>query len=227
MRAVVIALADLGRSARIQYHARALSACGVDVDLVGLEGTGLSKSIEDDPRITVHRFATSTTRYRQTNNTTYAIAAVFDTVRIGARLWRVARRLERPSLVLTQNPLAFPTIAVARFALRGAGVRFVIDWHNLDYTLLALRAGPRHPATRFVRWLERRNARRADDNRETVSARLAAYHAQTAPILPHYRDIGILRSVDGMAEIDEVARQIDAIIANIAVDSGESGVIQR
>ena len=69
--------------------------------------------------------------------------------------------------------------------------------------------------------------RRADDNRETVSARLAAYHAQTAPILPHYRDIGILRSVDGMAEIDEVARQIDAIIANIAADSGESGVIQR
>jgi len=30
-----------------------------------------------------------------------------------------------------------------------------------------------------------------------------------------------------MAEIDEVARQIDAIIANIAADSGESGVIQR
>jgi adenylate kinase len=50
--------------------------------------------------------------------------------------------------------------------------------------------------------------RRADDNRETVTARLRAYHAQTAPILPHYAAIGRLRSVDGMADIDEVTRQI-------------------
>jgi adenylate kinase len=54
--------------------------------------------------------------------------------------------------------------------------------------------------------------RRADDNRETVGARLEAYHRQTAPILPHYAAQGILRTVDGMADIDEVARQIDAVL---------------
>jgi adenylate kinase len=50
--------------------------------------------------------------------------------------------------------------------------------------------------------------RRADDNRETVIARLAAYHRQTAPILPHYAAQGVLRAVDGMADIDNVTRQI-------------------
>jgi adenylate kinase len=55
--------------------------------------------------------------------------------------------------------------------------------------------------------------RRSDDNRDTVSARLEAYHKLTAPILPHYAAQGTLRSVDGMAEIDEVARQIDAVLA--------------
>jgi len=55
--------------------------------------------------------------------------------------------------------------------------------------------------------------RRADDNRETVAARLEAYHRQTAPILPHYAAHGILRTVDGMADIDVVAQQIDAILA--------------
>ena len=55
--------------------------------------------------------------------------------------------------------------------------------------------------------------RRADDNAETVKARLAAYHTQTAPILPYYRAKGILRQVDGMAEIAEVARQIEALLA--------------
>ena len=54
--------------------------------------------------------------------------------------------------------------------------------------------------------------RRADDNRETVVARLDAYDRQTAPILPHYAAQGTLRSVDGMADIDVVAAQIDAIL---------------
>jgi adenylate kinase len=54
--------------------------------------------------------------------------------------------------------------------------------------------------------------RRADDNRETVVARLGAYHTQTAPILPHYRAQGTLRSVDGMAAIDDVTRQIETAL---------------
>jgi adenylate kinase len=58
--------------------------------------------------------------------------------------------------------------------------------------------------------------RRADDNRETVTARLEAYHRQTAPILPHYARQGILRTVDGMADIDEVARQIDDVLSRLA-----------
>src|SRR5262249_10080080 len=41
---------------------------------------------------------------------------------------------------------------------------------------------------------------RADDRPEAVATRLAAYRNQTAPILPYYRDRGILRSVDGMAD---------------------------
>jgi len=54
--------------------------------------------------------------------------------------------------------------------------------------------------------------RRADDNRETVGARLAAYHQQTAPILPHYAAQGRLHAVDGMAEPDAVSRQLTALL---------------
>lgn len=51
--------------------------------------------------------------------------------------------------------------------------------------------------------------RRKDDTRETVKSRLEAYHAQTAPLLPYYQGKGILKSVDGLADIDEVSRQIE------------------
>ena len=55
--------------------------------------------------------------------------------------------------------------------------------------------------------------RRPDDKRETVAARLAAYHNQTAPILPYYAGLGRLSRVDGMADIEDVAEQIEAVLA--------------
>ncbi len=54
--------------------------------------------------------------------------------------------------------------------------------------------------------------RRADDNAETVTARLDAYHRQTAPLLPYYKAHGVLVSIDGMAEIGKVTQQVDNIL---------------
>ena len=59
-------------------------------------------------------------------------------------------------------------------------------------------------------------ARRADDKRETVAARLEAYHSQTAPILPHYRDNGRLVTLDGMQSVDVVTAEVEAVLAKIA-----------
>jgi adenylate kinase len=53
---------------------------------------------------------------------------------------------------------------------------------------------------------------RSDDNADTLRKRLAVYHENTAPLLPYYRDKGVLKSVDGMATIDEVAAQIESIL---------------
>jgi adenylate kinase len=54
--------------------------------------------------------------------------------------------------------------------------------------------------------------RRADDNAETVSTRLLAYYRDTAPLTGYYFCKGVLRSVDGMEPIAEVAKAIDAVL---------------
>jgi adenylate kinase len=54
--------------------------------------------------------------------------------------------------------------------------------------------------------------RRPDDNEQTVRRRLAEYRAKTAPILPYYKERGLVRCVDGMGSVDAVAAQIDAIL---------------
>lgn len=56
-------------------------------------------------------------------------------------------------------------------------------------------------------------SRRSDDKPETVRTRLEAYQAQTAPLLPYYREKGLLRSVDAMADIDVVTAEIEQILA--------------
>ena len=54
--------------------------------------------------------------------------------------------------------------------------------------------------------------RRKDDNEETVRTRMAEYRAKTQPILPYYEAKGLVRRVDGMAAIDMVGAEIDAIL---------------
>ncbi|WP_267349218.1 adenylate kinase [Sphingomonas sp. GM_Shp_2] len=54
--------------------------------------------------------------------------------------------------------------------------------------------------------------RRPDDNAETVRTRMAEYRAKTAPILPIYEARGLVRRVDGMADMAEVGRAVSAIL---------------
>jgi len=51
---------------------------------------------------------------------------------------------------------------------------------------------------------------RPDDNPDTFKTRLAAYNAQTAPLIPYYEQAGCLREVDGMGTMDGVASAIAA-----------------
>ena len=54
---------------------------------------------------------------------------------------------------------------------------------------------------------------RADDNAESFKIRLEAYRAQTAPVSNYYAALGQLKTIDGMAPIDQVSAQIDKILS--------------
>lgn len=54
---------------------------------------------------------------------------------------------------------------------------------------------------------------RADDNAESLKKRLDAYRAQTAPVSGYYASKGALKTVDGMAPIDDVTKAIAAHLA--------------
>jgi adenylate kinase len=62
----------------------------------------------------------------------------------------------------------------------------------------------RHPEAQLVH--------RADDNPETVKARLATYDEQTRPLIEYYRRKGLLRSVDGARDPESIYREVAKIV---------------
>jgi len=60
-------------------------------------------------------------------------------------------------------------------------------------------------------------ARRADDKEDKVRTRMEAYTAETAPLLPYYQGRGVLATVDGMASMDAVTRQMSQVIGTVGV----------
>lgn len=53
---------------------------------------------------------------------------------------------------------------------------------------------------------------RKDDNAETVKSRLEAYHAQTAPLIAYYTDMGVMVELDGTKDVNEVTQDMFALL---------------
>jgi beta-1,4-mannosyltransferase len=159
----VVVLGDLARSPRMQYHALALAARGVDVDAVGYTATGAPVEPVAHPRVTYHLLRPPSLRARKgMRGAAFVPAALVDTVVSAVRLSRTLLwHVGRPDVILVQNPPALPTLPAALLAARAHRARLVIDWHNLGYTMLALRLEPGQPVVRLARWCEESLGRRA------------------------------------------------------------------
>lgn len=97
-----------------------------------------------------------------------------------------------------------PALLVARVAGRYTCASCAEGYHDLFKQPLVPGVCDRCGNTTFTR--------RPDDNAEVMETRLAAYHEQTAPLLPYYEAAGLLRTVDGMAEMDDVTRAVAAAL---------------
>jgi adenylate kinase len=57
---------------------------------------------------------------------------------------------------------------------------------------------------------------REDDREETVAARLRVYETQTAPLVNHYKERGLLREIDGLGRVEEIRSRIFAALGELA-----------
>ena len=202
----------------MQYHAHALAASSVGVDLVGYEGAPLPRLVTDDPRIRIHRLPEARLRFRAgRSKLVYGALATVDAVRATVRLVAALTRMPRPDLLLVQSPPAMPALHVAWLMARLRRARLVIDWHNLGYSILALRLGRGHVAVRLARWFEKIFARAADAHL-CVSRGFARVLAERFGL----KDVRVLydRPAAAFAPIDRVEREHSARPSSSGSDPG-------
>jgi beta-1,4-mannosyltransferase len=166
-RCVVVVLGDLGRSPRMLLHALALAEVA-DVDLVGYAGAELPAAVADHPAIAVHHLPAEPDREPGRR------PWLGGTGRLARRTLRLSRvllrELPRPDLLLVQNPPALPSLAVVWLTARLRGARWMIDWHNLASSMVALELGAQHRAARLMERCEVALGRRADGHLSVSSA---------------------------------------------------------
>ena len=121
----------------------------------------------------------------------------------------IAERIDRPDakrgFVLDGFPRTVPQSEALDRLLAERGLRLdaVIELRVDEGILL------RRIEKRIAEMAARGEKARADDNPDVLKGRLAAYRTQTAPLAGYYAGKGMLKTVDGMAPIDEVAAAID------------------
>ncbi len=161
-RILIIVLGDLGRSPRMQYHALSFAKEGFVVDLVGFDHSPLIKELQDHSLVTIVPINEPPKKPIWLPRLLYY---VFKTVYLFVQLvvvvlWRTSKH----SYVLVQNPPAIPTLAAAWLISLIRQSKFIIDWHNYGYTILALTVGNTSPLVNFSKFYEGIFGRRAAYN---------------------------------------------------------------
>ncbi|DAZ94233.1 TPA: hypothetical protein N0F65_006049 [Lagenidium giganteum] len=161
---VVMVLGDVGRSPRMQYHALSLARMdpNVRVSLCGHEGERCVPDIYEQPNID---FLTFKPRMQRISRKLFVLLAPIKVlVQLFQLFWMLLVAAGTVDMILLQNPPTIPTFVVVWICCRLKGAKFVIDWHNLGYSILAMSLGDNHLLVKIARWIERVFGRKADAN---------------------------------------------------------------
>ncbi len=157
-RTLVLALADLGRSPRMQRHALALAHASpeMEVEIVGYEGSPVQMPVTAEPRVRCRRLSA-----RQESEATSAWwnpVAIGRTADRSVQMGRVLFGGARPRIILVQSPTSGSARTLSWLASRARGARLVIDWHDCH---AVTRPSDDHAGIRAMARRERRWARHA------------------------------------------------------------------
>lgn len=155
----VVVLGDIGRSPRMQYHALSLATNGFRVNLIGYVESSPLTEILENPNITITKLHPMVIEIGP-KLLQYALKAIWQTISLMLTLIITGNC----HYLLCQNPPAIPTLPVCRLYCLFTSTKFVIDWHNYAYSIMALSMSPDHLLLRIAKYIEKYFGRLSQNN---------------------------------------------------------------
>lgn len=153
--AIVVVLGDVARSPRMCYHITSLVQHGWSVYVAGYFDTPLPLSLQVE-RVHPVPLWNPLKAFQRLPRALFVLVALVKVPLQSISLWlALVARTPKPALVLVQTPPAIPTLLIVQCACALTRSALMIDWHNLAYSLLALRLGPQSPLVCVSKMLER------------------------------------------------------------------------
>ncbi|XP_014243390.1 chitobiosyldiphosphodolichol beta-mannosyltransferase [Cimex lectularius] len=163
----IVGLSDLGRSPRFQYHCISLAREGFHVDVVAYKGAKPKKALTDHKNVNLKYLPSVPDLNKYFPR---ILAYGFKVIWQSLTLLCCLLFNRRPHYVLTETPPALPVFAIVWFYCLVARCKFIIDWHNYAYSIMALTLGEGSPLVQISYWFESFFGKKAHANFCVTSA---------------------------------------------------------
>ncbi|OBZ79967.1 Chitobiosyldiphosphodolichol beta-mannosyltransferase, partial [Grifola frondosa] len=149
----ILVLGDIGRSPRMMYHAESFATNGFETFLIGYGGSDPIPSLLSIPHV---HFLYLSSPPAFLNALPFVISAPRKVLhQVCSILHTLLVRVPHPpEFIVVQNPPSIPTLALVWFVAKVRGSKVIIDWHNLGYSILALKLGERHIFVKIAKRFE-------------------------------------------------------------------------
>ncbi|XP_051174618.1 chitobiosyldiphosphodolichol beta-mannosyltransferase [Leptopilina boulardi] len=157
----ILVLGDIGRSPRMQYHAISFAKEKFAVHLIGYPGSTPLQRFSEFPNVKIDYLTPPPDlQNKVTRLFSYVIKVIWQSVNLLAILLGKCHS----SHLMLQNPPAIPTIPICWLFCILSNAKFVIDWHNYAYSIMALNLSHTHILVKFAKFIESYFGKKADYN---------------------------------------------------------------
>lgn len=160
-RVTIIVLGDLNHSPRMNYHAKSFINKGYVVDLCGYLEDGKKSDLEGyDEDLRVREIPI----VKNTAGLPFVVFALWKVIAQVFGLVYLLWDLRCSEFIMIQNPPSIPILLLSIGFKYTFGSKVIIDWHNLNYSILAIKLGERHFLVKICKLYEKYLGRFADLN---------------------------------------------------------------
>ncbi|KIK97891.1 glycosyltransferase family 33 protein [Paxillus rubicundulus Ve08.2h10] len=149
----IIVLGDIGRSPRMMYHAESFAKLEFSTYLIGYRGSKPVPSLTSLPHVRLCYLAEPPSFLAKVPFVLAAPAKIVHQV-ISILYTLLFAIHDPPEFIMVQNPPSVPTLALVWMVGHVRGSKIIIDWHNLGYSILALKLGKSHPIVNIAKRFE-------------------------------------------------------------------------